>query len=95
MLEGALRSSNAQFEPAFVLDRIGVRLLEASAGDSGWETFSLDYALDGQPAVFVNADGVIYSLSLDYALNGQPFVAQPDTEITPLSGEYGFEIQRS
>ena len=28
VLEGALRSSNAQFEPQFVLDRIGVRLLE-------------------------------------------------------------------
>lgn len=46
VLEGALRSSNAQFEPAFVLDRIGVRLLEASPGDSGWEVFSLDYAVD-------------------------------------------------
>ena len=30
VLEGALRSSNAQFEPSFVLDRIGVRLLEVS-----------------------------------------------------------------
>ena len=28
VLEGALRSSNAQYEPSFVLDRIGVRLLE-------------------------------------------------------------------
>ena len=46
MLEGALRSSNAQFEPSFILDRIGVRLLEASPGDSGWEVFSLDYAID-------------------------------------------------
>mmetsp|Transcript_28637 Transcript_28637/g.49123 ORF Transcript_28637/g.49123 Transcript_28637/m.49123 type:complete len:235 (+) Transcript_28637:1211-1915(+) len=43
---GALRSSNAQFEPSYVLDRIGIRLLEASAGDSGWEIFSLDYSID-------------------------------------------------
>ena len=31
VLEGALRSSNAQYEPSFVLDRIGVRLLEVRA----------------------------------------------------------------
>ena len=36
ILEGALRSSNAQFQPSFVLDRIGIRLLEAAPGDSGW-----------------------------------------------------------
>jgi gamma-tubulin complex component 3 len=46
ILEGALRASNAQFEPSYVLDRIGIRLLEATAGDSGWEIFSLDYAID-------------------------------------------------
>ena len=32
MLENALRSSNAQYEPSYVLDLIGVRLLEASPG---------------------------------------------------------------
>ncbi|KAJ1396767.1 gamma-tubulin complex component protein, partial [Ochromonadaceae sp. CCMP2298] len=46
ILEGALRSSNAQFEPPYVADRIGIRLLEASPGDSGWEIFSLDYSID-------------------------------------------------
>ena len=46
MLEGALRSSNAQFLPAGVLDRIGVKLLEASPGDTGWEVFSIDYMID-------------------------------------------------
>lgn len=46
ILEGALRASNAQFEPSYVLDRIGIRLLEASPGDSGWEIFSLDYSID-------------------------------------------------
>jgi len=58
MLEGALRSSNAQFEPSYVLDRIGVRLLEASAGDSGWETFSLDYALDAPLNAVVHQDAI-------------------------------------
>ena len=37
LLEGALRSSNAQFEGAEVLDRVSVRLLEANPGDTGWE----------------------------------------------------------
>jgi hypothetical protein len=32
MVESSLRGCNAQFEPSFVLDRLGVRLLEASAG---------------------------------------------------------------
>lgn len=31
-MEGALRTSNAQFEPTFVLDRIGIRLAEAQPG---------------------------------------------------------------
>ena len=34
MLEGAVRSSNAQYLPAYVQDRLGVRLLEASPGDT-------------------------------------------------------------
>ncbi|CAM9091251.1 unnamed protein product, partial [Ectocarpus fasciculatus] len=46
ILEGALRSCNAQYEPAYVLDKITVRLLEPSPGDTGWEIFSLDYAVD-------------------------------------------------
>lgn len=33
ILEGALRSSNAQYDPSFILDRIGVRLLEALPGN--------------------------------------------------------------
>jgi gamma-tubulin complex component 3 len=36
ILESALRSSNAQFQPPFVLDRIGIRLLDAAPGDSEW-----------------------------------------------------------
>ena len=46
MLEGALRSSNAQFEPSYVLNRVVVRLLDGAQGDTGWEIFTLDYAVD-------------------------------------------------
>ena len=58
MLEGALRSSNAQFEPAFVLERVGVRLLEASPGDSGWEVFTLDYVVDSPLSAVVHGDAM-------------------------------------
>lgn len=46
MLEGALRSTNAQYMPMAVLDRLGVKLLEASPGDTGWEVFTLDYLIE-------------------------------------------------
>jgi gamma-tubulin complex component 3 len=58
MLEGALRSSNAQFEPSYVLDRIGVRLLEPSTGDTGWEVFSLDYAVDAPLTAVVHTEAI-------------------------------------
>jgi hypothetical protein len=46
ILEGALRASNAQFVPAPILNRVLVRLLEPAKGDTGWEIFALDYAVD-------------------------------------------------
>ncbi len=42
----ALRDSNAQYDDPTMLDRISVRLLKATEGDTGWEIFSLDYLLD-------------------------------------------------
>ena len=56
MLEGALRSSNAQFEPSYVLDRVGVRLLEPSPGDTGWEVFTLDYAVDAPLTAVIHTE---------------------------------------
>lgn len=35
-----------------------MRLLEASPGDSGWEVFSLDYAIDPPLAAVVHAEAV-------------------------------------
>eukprot|EP01035_Chromulina_nebulosa_P026001 gene26001-33989_t len=58
ILEGALRSSNAQFQPSYVLDRIGIRLLEAAPGDSGWEVFSLDYSMDSPLNAVVSAEAL-------------------------------------
>jgi gamma-tubulin complex component 3 len=46
-LEGAIRATNAQFDPSDMLKRLDVRLLDISPGDSGWDVFSLDYHVDG------------------------------------------------
>lgn len=46
VLETAIRSSNAQFHDSEFLGRLDVRLLDPSAGDQGWEIFSLDYKVD-------------------------------------------------
>lgn len=74
ILEGALRASNAQFEPSYVLDRIGIRLLEASPGDSGWEIFSLDYSIDA-PLNAVSLRALLYRPDLHMKLfhNVHPF----------------------
>ena len=49
-----MRSCNAQFEPSYVLDRLGVKLLEPSPGDTGWEIFVLDYKIDAPIAAVVS-----------------------------------------
>lgn len=46
IVDGALRNSNAQYESADVLERLGVYLLPTNAGDRGWEVFSLDYRVE-------------------------------------------------
>ena len=43
-LEAAIRSSNAQFDDADVLDRLRVRMMPHVGGDElGWDVFSLEY----------------------------------------------------
>jgi hypothetical protein len=43
VLETAIRASNIQFENPDIIERLDVRMMEASPGDSGWDVFSLDY----------------------------------------------------
>ena len=38
-LETAIRSSNAQYHNPEFLNRLDIKLLEASQGDRGWEIF--------------------------------------------------------
>ncbi|GMI39077.1 hypothetical protein TeGR_g4138, partial [Tetraparma gracilis] len=55
VLDTALRGTNAQYLPATILDRVGVKLYEPSPGDSGWDVFSLDYALESPLTAVVHA----------------------------------------
>jgi gamma-tubulin complex component 3 len=46
ILETAVRASNAYYSDSEFLDRLDVKLLEASSGDNGWDIFSLNYKVD-------------------------------------------------
>lgn len=45
-LEGAIRASNAQYDDAEFLNRLDVKLLEASPGEIGWDVFTLEYRVE-------------------------------------------------
>jgi len=45
-LETAIRGSNAQFDDPEILRRLDARILEFSTGDTGWDTFTLEYKLE-------------------------------------------------
>ncbi|KAF4323419.1 hypothetical protein BBO99_00003135 [Phytophthora kernoviae] len=45
VLETALNSSNAKFEPTDILGRLDVELLQPSSADTGWDIFCLHYNL--------------------------------------------------
>ncbi|KAI0315981.1 gamma-tubulin complex DGRIP91/SPC98 component [Amylostereum chailletii] len=45
-LETAIRSSNAQNDPADVLRRLDARMLEYTHGEIGWDVFTLEYKVD-------------------------------------------------
>ncbi|KAF1808025.1 hypothetical protein P152DRAFT_406256 [Eremomyces bilateralis CBS 781.70] len=56
-LEHAVRSSNAQYEPADVLRRLDSRMLELSHGEIGWDVFTLEYKIDSPVDVIVTPFG--------------------------------------
>ncbi|KAA3675425.1 gamma-tubulin complex component 3 [Paragonimus westermani] len=56
VLESAIRTTNAQYEQPEILQRLDVRLLDMSTGDTGWDVFSLDYHVDGPLATIFTDD---------------------------------------
>lgn len=47
ILESAIRVTNAQYEDEDTLQRLNVSFMTHSAGDTGWDVFSLVYIVDG------------------------------------------------
>lgn len=45
-LETAIRASNAQYHPGEFVNRLEIKLLGASTGDTGWDIFTLDYRVE-------------------------------------------------
>ena len=58
MLDGALRSSNAQYDPPNVLERLDVRLFPSTDGETGWDVFTLDYKLASPQCAVVTASSM-------------------------------------
>ncbi|KER32716.1 hypothetical protein T265_01206 [Opisthorchis viverrini] len=67
ILETAIRATNAQYEQPEVLQRLGVRLLDASPADTGWDVFSLDYHVDGPlGTIFTDDCRLMYLRSFNF-----------------------------
>jgi gamma-tubulin complex component 3 len=46
ILETAIRASNAQYHDQECLKRLNIKLMDPSAGDTGWDIFILEYNID-------------------------------------------------
>lgn len=59
-LDAALRSSSAAGEDPDILRRVDVRLPPGKAleGDTGWDVFSLQYAVDGPLGAVLSPDAM-------------------------------------
>ena len=58
-LETAVRGSNAQFDDPDILRRLDARILEFSAGDTGWDTFTLEYKVDSPVNTVLDTQAMI------------------------------------
>ncbi|PWN97436.1 hypothetical protein FA09DRAFT_330596 [Tilletiopsis washingtonensis] len=58
-LETAIRGSNAQHDDADVLRRLDARILEFSAGDTGWDTFVLEYKVESPINTVLDAQAML------------------------------------
>lgn len=63
-LETAIRTSNAQNDPADVLRRLDARMLEYSHGEIGWDVFTLEYKVDAPIDTILDPDSMVKYLKL-------------------------------
>lgn len=58
-LEEAIRSTNAQNDPADVLRRLDARMDEYTHGEIGWDVFSLEYKVDAPIDTVLDPDMMV------------------------------------
>ena len=64
MLESAIRASNARFDDLEFLNRIDVKLLEASENEVGWDVFTLEYILSSPLSTIITEEAMICYIRL-------------------------------
>ena len=57
-LETAIRTSNAQYDDPDILRRLDARSLEFGAGDTGWDTFTLEYRVESPVSAVLDASAM-------------------------------------
>lgn len=66
-LETAIRASNAQFDDPDILRRLDARSLEFSQGDTGWDTFTLEYRVESPVSAVLDASAMAgYQILFNY-----------------------------
>lgn len=67
ILEAAIRATNAQFDDSDILDRLDVKMMKDSVGDTGWDVFSLYYHVDGPiKTVFYDKCVIMYLRTFNF-----------------------------
>lgn len=66
-LETAIRASNAQYEDPEILRRLDARSLEYAPGDTGWDTFTLEYRVESPVSAVLDASAMAgYQILFNY-----------------------------
>ncbi|PWN39999.1 hypothetical protein IE81DRAFT_325973 [Ceraceosorus guamensis] len=58
-LETAIRNSNAQYDDPDIVARLDARILEYSSGDTGWDTFQLEYKCESPVNAVLDTEAMI------------------------------------
>ena len=84
-LETAIRASSAQYEDPEILRRLDARSLEFGPGDTGWDTFTLEYRVDSPVNAVLDASAMAgYQLLFHYLWHIQRVASRISTAWTQL-----------
>lgn len=60
IMDGVIRSTNAQYDDLEILNHLDVRLMTPCTGDNGWDILSLQYTVKGPLATILKPSMNIY-----------------------------------